>query len=208
MKKSLLIIVLSIFSIACSQSKSTNYGLQVENLKIFVDDIYKNDSAKVKTYVKNDKNGKIFLAKTNDLYSEFDFDFSTAYNFIKKDDTIIYISKMPISQSGDSDELYEYYFDKNKRLIGVKKSVTSFYGENGDIVEYAIEYLLSSKTDKLERIHEYYTDMDGKVIDPKSKKYKIAVKDGLIENYAESLDKIKFKNLEEFMKIEKLKYYK
>lgn len=208
MKKILLIIVLWTFSIACYQNKSANYGLEVEKLKVFVEDIYKNDSAKVKTYVKNDRNGKIFLAKTNDPYSEFDFDFSTAYNFIKKDDKIIYISKMPVSQSGDSSELYEYYFDENKRLIGAKKSVTSFYGENGDVVEYTIEYLLSSKTDKLERTHEYYTDMEGKIIDSKSKRYKMIVKNGLIENYIESLDSIIFRDLETFMKTEKIKFYK
>lgn len=75
-------------------------------------------------------------------------------------------------------------------IIGAEKNVSSFYGENSEIVNYSVKYLLSNITDKLERVSEYYSDINEKIIEPKSKKYKIAVKDVLIENYIESLDKL------------------
>lgn len=75
-------------------------------------------------------------------------------------------------------------------IIGAEKNVSLFYGENSEIVNYNVKYLLSNITDKLERVSEYYSDTNEKIIKPKSKKYKIAVKDVLIENYIESLDKL------------------
>lgn len=67
---------------------------------------------------------------------------------------------------------------------------------------------MSDKTDKLERVNEIYTDENEKKIEKNSKLYKEAVEDGLIYSYIEGLDKITFKNLEGFMKAEKIKYYK
>lgn len=209
MKKLLLITTLSMFSIACSQTQSADYDNNIKNLKLFVENVYKNDSTKVKTYIKDESSGKVFPVKTKDIYSEFDFESSIVYEFIKRDEKITYIRKTPISFSGDASITYEYYFDENKRLIGAEKSVSSFFGENSDIIRYNVEYVLDNKTDKLERISEYYANEDGKKIDPKSKKYKKAFGvEGLIQDYIESLDKITFRDLESFMKTEKIKYYK
>lgn len=208
MKKLLLIATLFMFSIASSQTQSSDYDNKVKNLKTFVENIYNNDSTKIKTYIKDESNGKIFPVKTKDIYSEFGFEFSTVYEFVKKNDKIAYIRKTPISPSGDSSIEYEYYFDENKRLIGAEKNVSSFYGENSDVLRYNVEYLLDYKTDKLERINEYYADIDGKKFDPKSPKLKKALKEGMMDGFIEYLDKITFRDLESFMKTEKIKYYK
>lgn len=208
MKKILLIALFSLFSVACSQNKSLDYRSEVKNLKSYVENTYKNDSDKIKSYVKNENNGKIFLIKTDDIYSEFDFEFYYAYDFLRKDDKVVYARKMPISQSGDSAIFYDYYFNNEGRLIGAEKSVSAFYGENSKVVNYTVEYELSDKTDKLERVSEIYTDENDKKIEKNSKLYKEAVENGLISSYIEDLDKITFRDLEGFMRTEKIKYYK
>ena len=65
MKKILQLILISVFSFACSQNKIDDYKDDVDELQKFVEDIYKNDSLKVESYVKRE-NGKIFRIKTND----------------------------------------------------------------------------------------------------------------------------------------------
>lgn len=207
MKKLLLIVLLPLFSIACSQNKSSDYSNEVKDLKAYVENVYKNDLANVKGYVKNENNGKIFPIKTDDIFSEFDFEFYYVYEFLRKDDKVIYARKAPISQSGDSSIFYDYYFSKDGRLIGAEKSVSSFYGENSEVVSYTIEYELSDKTDKLERLREIYTDENDKKIEKNSKLYKEAIESGLMSSYIEDLDKITFRDLEGFMNVEKIKYY-
>ena len=208
MKKIFLISLLSFFSIACSQNNSLDYKTELKNLKTYVENTYKNDSDKIKSYVKNEHDGKIFLIKTDDIYSEFNFEFYYAYDFLRKDDKLVYTRKTPISRSGDSFIFYDYYFNNGGRLIGADKNVSSFYGENSKVVFYKIEYELSDKTDKLERVSEVYTDENKKIIEKNSKLYKEAVTNGLISSYIEDLDKITFRDLEGFMKTEKIKYYK
>ena len=208
MKKLLLIVLLLLFSIAYSQNKSTDYSTEVKSLENYVQNTYKNDSDKIKSYVKNEGNGKIFRIKTDDIYSEFDFEFYYVYDFLRKDDKVVYVRKTPISQSGDSAIFYDYYFNTEGRLIGVEKSVSAFYGENSKVVNYTVEYELSDKTDKLERVSEIYIDGKDKKIEKNSKLYKEAVENGLISSYIEGLDKITFRDLEGFMKTEKIKYYR
>lgn len=201
--------MISFFSFGCSQNKTEDYKDEVKELRKFVDNAYKKDSTKVEAYARKSENGKIFRIKSNDIYTEFNFEVSDVYSFLKMNSKIVFIRKEPISQSGDSFYFYEYYFNENGRLIGAEKSVSTFYGEESDIIRYKVEYLLNSKTDKLERVNEYYSDIDGKKIDPKLKKYKEAFGgSGLIENYIEYLDKITFRDLEGFIKVEKIKYYK
>lgn len=201
--------MISIFSFACSQNKTADYKDEVKELQKFIDNAYKKDSTKVETYARKSENGKIFRIKSNDILTEFNFEISDVYSFLKMNSKIVFIRKEPISESGDSFYFYEYYFNENGRLIGAEKSVSTFYGEDSDIIRYKVEYVLSNKTDKLERVTEYYSDVDGKKIDTKSKKYKEAFGGaGLIENYIEYLDKINFRDLEGFMMVEKIKYYK
>ncbi|WP_185670491.1 hypothetical protein [Chryseobacterium sp. POL2] len=208
MKKILLITLFSFFTVAFSQNKSLDYRSEIKNLKTYVENTYKNDYDKIKSYVKNESNGKIFLIKTEDIYSEFDFEFYYAYDFLRKDDKVVYIRKTPISQSGDSAIFYDYYFNNEGRLIGAEKFVSAFYGENSKVVNYALGYELSDKTDKLERVSEIYTDDKDKKIEKNSKLYKEAVENGLISSYIDGMDKISFRDLEGFMKAEKIKYYR
>ena len=50
MKKIFLISLLSFFSIACSQNNSLDYKTELKNLKTYVENTYKNDSDKIKSY--------------------------------------------------------------------------------------------------------------------------------------------------------------
>lgn len=202
MKKILLIALFSLFSITYSQ----NYKDEIKNLKTYVENTYKNDSKKIKSYVKNESNSKIFLIKTEDIYSEFDFEFYYVYDFLRKDDKVVYVRKTPISQSGDSAIFYDYYFNSEGRLIGAEKSVSAFYGDS-KVVNYTAEYELTDKNDKLEKVSEIYTDDNDKKIEKNSKLYKEAVENGLISSYIEGLDKISFRDVEGFMKAENIKYY-
>lgn len=208
MKKLLLIALLPLFSVACSQNKSSDYSTEVKDLKAYVENVYKNDAKMVKGYVKNEDNGKIFPIKTDDIFSEFDFEFYYVYEFLRKDNKIIYARKSPISQSGDASVGYFYYFNEAGRLIGAEKSVSSFYGENNKVASYSIEYLLSPKTDKLERTREEYSDENDKPIERTSKQFKEVIDNGLLQNYVEELEPIVFRDLEGFMQTEKIKYYK
>lgn len=208
MKKILLIILLSNFSIACSQTKNSDYSNEVNHLKAFVEDTYKSDSTKVKAYAKNENNGKIFPIKTDDLYSEFDFEVFHVYEFLRKNDKVVFARKTPISESGDWAMSFSYYFNNDGRLIGAEKSVSSFYGEQNKLVTYTARYELSNKTEKLERVDVYYTDHKDNKIQKKSKLYKEAVEGSMITEFVGNMDQITFQDLESFMITEKIKYYK
>jgi hypothetical protein len=210
MKKLLLIVTLSIFSITYSQTQASDYGEKLKDLKIYVNSISKSDSTILKSYVKNSQNGKIYSLKEKDVYDQYgDMIYENVYQILEKDKKIVYIKQllyywaegMPFNESS-----YEYYFDENKNLIGVKKSTFNSYGDFKDI-SYNIEYVLNSKLGKLERTSNYYAK-GNKILDPKSKEIKIADKDGLIKNSIKFLNNITFRDLEGFMKKEKIKYYK
>lgn len=204
MKLKLLPLFIFFFLFSHSQ---TNYEKEIIELKKYVHKTYEENYEAIERYVVNPKNGNLYKVKTEDIFSEFEFELENVYEFLRKNDKVICARKSPISQSGDSNKSYFYYFAENGRLIGAEKFVSSFYGDN-KIVNYTIQYELSEKTDKLERVKEEYTDEDDKVIKRNSRLYKIAVEDGMISYYIPYLDKITFRDLEGFMNTENLKYYK
>ncbi|SIT03587.1 hypothetical protein [Chryseobacterium gambrini] len=210
MKKLLLIATLSICSIVYSQTQTFYYTKKLKDLKTYVNNVYKSDSTIIKSYVKNSQNGKIYPLKTTDVYDEYgDMIYENIYQILEKDKKIVYIKQLlyywaegiPFNESS-----YEYYFDENKNLIGVKKSTFNSYGDFKDI-SYNIEYVLNNKLGKLEKTSNYYAKGD-KIVDSKSKDVKIADKDGMIKNSIKFLNNITIRDLEGFMKKEKIKYYK
>jgi len=204
MKLKLLPLFIFFFLFSHSQ---TNYEKEIIELKKYVHKTYEENYEAIERYVINPKNGNLYKVKTEDIFSEFEFELENVYEFLRKNDKVVCARKSPISQSGDSNISYFYYFAENGRLIGAEKFVSSFYGDN-KIVNYTIQYELSEKTDKLERVKEEYTDENDKVIKRNSRLYKIAVEDGMISYYIPYLDKITFRDLEGFMNTENLKYYK
>lgn len=208
MKKILLVMLLLSFTIAYSQNKSTDYNSEIKNLKSYVEDTSNNNLIKFKTYVQNKQNGKIYSLKSKDVYDEYgDMVYDNIYQFLEKEGKIVYIKRFPYYWAEGmpfNEAFYEYYFDENKRLIGAKKSVNS----EDEGISYNIEYLLNTKTDKLEKISEYYADRLGNQLDTNSKKIRLADKDGLIKKFITFLDNITFRDLEGFMKVSKIKYYK
>lgn len=161
--------------------------------------------------MKNSQNGKIYSLKSSDVYEEYgNMVYDNIYQILEKDNNIVSIKKLPYywaEAMAFNESSYEYYFDENKRLIGAKKSAHTSYYEDSKNVSYNIEYILNEKTDKLERISEYYANLRGVKLDSKSKIVKIADKDGVTKNFMRFLDKITFRDLESFMKTEKIKYY-
>ena len=204
MKLKLLPLFIFFFLFSHSQ---TNYEKEIIELKKYVHKTYEENYEAIERYVINPKNGNLYKVKTEDIFSEFEFDLENVYEFLRKNDKVVCARKSPISQSGDSNISYFYYFAENGGLIGAEKFVSSFYGDN-KVVNYTIQYELSEKTDKLERVKEEYTDENDKVIKRNSRLYKIAVEDGMISYYIPYLDKITFRDLEGFMKSENLKYYR
>lgn len=100
MKKIILILLLAIFNLSCSQNNGEVYKKELSEIKSYVENAYKKDSTKIKAYVKNEINGKIFPIKSYDIYSEFydrgfDFDNATGYTFIRNNEKIIYARKTP-----------------------------------------------------------------------------------------------------------------
>lgn len=211
MKKILLLFLLLSFSIMYSQIKSMDYDSKVKDLKSYVEDTSKNNLLKFKTYVQNKQNEKIYSLKSKDVYDEYgDMVYDNIFQFLEKDGNIVYIKRLPYYWAEGmpfNESFYEFYFDENKRLIGAKKSVNSTY-EEYDIITYNIEYLLNIKTDKLEKVNEYYSDMLGNKLDTNSKKVRIADKNSLLKNSIKFLDSITFRDLEGFMKLSKIKYFK
>jgi hypothetical protein len=143
------------------------------------------------------------LSKTDDLLSEFNFEFENAFDILYKNKKIVYIQKTPVIQSGDSAIYYGYYFNNEGRLIGAEKSLSCFCGNNGEVLRYRLDYELNEGTDKLERVKEEYSDKNEKKITNLD-----LIKNTELIYLKETLDKITFRDIEGFMKAEKIKYYK
>lgn len=203
MKNLLLFVLLAIFNFSCSQNKNEIIKRDLSELKKYIDIVYSKDAKVIKTYVVNPQNGKLYSSKTDDLFSEFNFNFENAYDIVYKDEKIVYIQKTPIIQSGDSAIYYGYYFNDEGKLIGAEKSVSCFCGNNGEILRYRLDYELNEGTDKLERVKEEYSDENEKKITNLD-----LIKNTELIYLKENLDKITFRDIEGFIKAEKIKYYK
>lgn len=87
--KILLVTLLCAFTLSCSQNQVNDYKSELLETKKYVI----NNPKAIKTYVMNAKNGKIYQSKTDDIFSEFNFEFYYAYDFLRKDEKVVYVQK-------------------------------------------------------------------------------------------------------------------
>lgn len=213
MKKLLFIILISTFNISCSQNLDVNYEKDLKDLRLYVWNVYTNDHSKIKTYVKNVEDGKIYQLKGDDVYEEYgNMYYENIYQFVERDDKIVCVRQLTYywaEAMAFTDISYEYYFDNNKRLIGATK-VHSFdiYSEKDDKsykIFYKLKYLLNKETDKLEKQGEVFVDENNNPIDLNSYDYKDDRK--YILSKIKKMKSITFRDLEGLMIAEKIKYY-
>lgn len=167
----------------------------------------KNNPSKVIEYVKL-TDGRLKRCKTADPVEEFEFQWSLFYKIIRRNDKIVYISKSDDlwGRIGDSKTSYDYYFNDDGILVGAEKSIDFFLLNTSCAtqVKYNASYL-NVNAEKLKKV-EVYTDNNGNAFNFTSKKCKSSI--GFIRNIVDNLDQITFRNLEGFMKAEKIKYYR
>lgn len=204
MKKIIILINLCIFSVFYSQN---SYENELKQTKLFVKEVLKKQPSKVIEYVKL-TDGRIKQSKTDNPVEEFELQWDMFYKIIRKNNKIVYISKSDDlwGHIGDSKTSYDYYFNEEGILVGAEKSLDFFLLDTtcANQVKYNVSYL-NVKAEKLEKA-EVYKDDNGNVIDFTSRKCKNSKT--YIQSITHSLDKITFRNLEGFMKAEKIKYYK
>ena len=203
MKKLIVLINLCIFSVFYSQN---SYENELKQTKLFVKEVLKNQPSKVIEYVKL-TDGRIKQSKTDNPVEEFELQWEMFYKILRKNNKIVYISKSDDlwGHIGDSKTSYDYYFNEEGILVGAEKSLDFFLLDTtcANQVKYYVSYI-NVKAEKLEK-KEIYKDDKGNVIDFTPKKCKNSKT--YIHSITNDLDKITFRDVEGFMKAEKIKYY-
>ncbi|AZI55156.1 hypothetical protein EIB75_07835 [Epilithonimonas vandammei] len=129
------------------------------------------------------------------------------YKIIRKDDKIIYISKSDNMWGGLGDwySSQDFYFNKDGILVGAIKKEDFFLEDTkcANQINYRAFYknIDAPKLDEIEKI----LNENGKEISLDSPKCKGSKKQVL--ESINSVDKITFRSVEDFMKAEKIKYY-
>jgi len=156
---------------------------------------YKLNSGTLKRYYPNNNNNV-----------DDDSEIMMSYRIIKKNDKIIYISKSDSFWGmGDWNSSQDFYFDEKGVLLGaVKKEDWFLENKCARQIKYRGIYTNYGKP-KLDRKDKFFNENNKEIYldSPNCKKNK---KEAL--KNVESTDKITFRNLEGFMKAEKIKYYK
>ncbi|WP_160139442.1 hypothetical protein [Chryseobacterium sp. c4a] len=204
MKNLIVLINICIFSVFYSQN---SYENEFKQTKLFVKGILENQPSKVTQYIKL-TDGRIKQSKTDNPLEEFELQWDLFYKIIRKNNKIVYISKSDDlwGHIGDSKTSYDYYFNEEGILVGAEKSLDFFLLDTTCAIQVQYYALYQNvKAEKLEKT-EIYKDDNGNVIDFTSKKCKDSK--AYIQSNTNSLDKITFRNLEGFMKAERIKYYK
>ncbi len=204
MKNLYIIFTLCTFSFFNSQGL---YEKELKQTKSFVKTILRNEPSKIIEYVKL-TDGRLKRSMTENPVEEFELQWYMFYKIIRKNNKIVYISKSDDlwGHIGDSKTSYDYYFNEEGILVGAEKSLDFFLLDTtcANQVNYHVSYL-NVKSKKLEKV-EIYKDDNGNIIDFTSRKCKNSKM--YIQSITNSLDKVTFRNLEGFMKAERIKYYK
>jgi len=204
MKNLYIVFTLCTFSFFNSQGL---YEKELKQTKSFVKTILRNEPSKIIEYVKL-TDGRLKRSMTENPVEEFELQWYMFYKIIRKNNKIVYISKSDDlwGHIGDSKTSYDYYFNEEGILVGAEKSLDFFLLDTTCAIQVQYYALYQNvKAEKLEKT-EIYKDDNGNVIDFTSRKCKNSK--SYIQNITNSLDKIIFRNLEGFMKAEKIKYYK
>ena len=199
-----LYLFLTLFPFLNCYSQSP-YEKDFEEAKLYVNETLKNNHSEILNYVKL-PDGKLKLSKTDNPMQEFD-DWSMFYKIIRKDDKIIFISKSDNMWGGLGDwySSQDLYFNKDGILVGAIKKEDFFLEDTNcaNQIKYRAYYknIDAPKLDKIEKIlneNEKEISLDS----PKCKGSKKQVLESI-----NSVDKITFRSVEDFMKAEKIKYY-
>jgi hypothetical protein len=202
--KNLISFILIFFSfVVFSQNNIDKELLEAEK---YVDEILEKRPKEVTNIVKLN-NGVVKIPKTDDWIDEFDNNIEMYYKIIRKNDKILYISKSDNLWGGIGDwyNAQDFYFNEKGLLLGaVKKEDWFLENKCASQIKYRGIYK-NYGNPKLERVDKYYNEnfKEINLDSPNCKKSKPQA----LEN-AESMDKIAFRDVEGFMKAEKIKYYR
>ena len=182
-----------------------NINEELAEAKKFANKIIENNPNKILSYYKLN-NGTLKKTNPNNENEDDDSEIMMSYRIIKKNDKIIYISKSDSFWGmGDWNSSQDFYFDEKGVLLGaVKKEDWFLENKCARQIRYRGIYKNYGKS-KLYRVDKFYNE-NYKEINLDSPNCKRNKKEAL-EN-VEKTDKITFRNLEGFMKAEKIKYYK
>lgn len=202
--KNLISFILIFFSfVVFSQNNIDKELLEAEK---YVDEILEKRPKEVTNIVKLN-NGVVKIPKTDDWIDEFDNNIEMYYKIIRKNDKILYISKSDNLWGGIGDwyNAQDFYFNEKGLLLGaVKKEDWFLENKCASQIKYRGIYK-NYGNPKLYRIDKFYNE-DYKEINLDSPNCKKS-KPQALEN-ADSMDKIAFRDIEGFMKAEKIKYYR
>ncbi|AZA86838.1 hypothetical protein EG349_08580 [Chryseobacterium shandongense] len=202
MKKLITFILFINYVLAFSQK---NIDKEIAEAEKFANKIIENNPDKILHYYKLN-NGTLKKINPDSDYEDDDSEIIMSYRIIKKNNKIIYISKSDSFWGmGDWNSSQDFYFDEKGVLLGAVKKEDWFL-ENKCAMQIRYRGIYKNYgSPKLHRVDKFYNEND-KEINLDSANCKKSKKEAL-EN-AERTDKITFRNLEGFMKAEKIKYYK
>ncbi|WP_312171476.1 hypothetical protein [Chryseobacterium sp.] len=182
-----------------------NIDKEIAEAEKFANKIIENNPDKILHFYKLN-NGTLKKINPDSDYEDDDSEIIMSYRIIKKNNKIIYISKSDSFWGmGDWNSSQDFYFDEKGVLLGAVKKEDWFL-ENKCAMQIRYRGIYKNYGNpKLHRVDKFYNEND-KEINLDSANCKKSKKEAL-EN-AERTDKITFRNLEGFMKAEKIKYYK
>lgn len=183
------------------------YKTDLKEAKNYVDNVFKKDASQIKNYVKL-SDGRIMLSKTDDPIEEFDNDCIRFYKMIRKNDKVIFISKSDNLWGGIGDwyDAQDYYFNEKGILIGAQKRLNFFLEETKCAIQVKYSAFYENvDAPKLAKVQKTL-NLNDKELNLDSPNCKSSKKQ-ILNNIA-GIEKITFRNLEGFMKVENIKYYK
>ncbi|WP_185249135.1 hypothetical protein [Chryseobacterium bernardetii] len=204
MKKLITSIAFISYVLVFSQK---NINQELEEAEKFTNQIIENNPDKISHYYKLDNGTLKRYYPDNDNNEDAVNEIMMSYRIIKKNNKIIYISKSDNFWGGIGDwyNAQDFYFDNNGILLGaVKKEEWFLENKCAQQIKFRGLYL-NYGNPKLDRKDKFYNEND-KEINLDSPNCKSSKKKVL--EIIEETDKIAFRDLEGFMKIEKIKYYR
>jgi len=201
--KNLIAFILSFSCVIVFSQR--NIDLKLTEAEKYTNEIIENNPEKILHYYKLN-NGILKKINPNNDYEDDDSEIMMSYKIIKRNNKIIYISKSDSFWGmGDWNSSQDFYFDEKGVLLGaVKKEDWFLENKCARQIKYRGIYRNYGKL-KLNRVDKFYNEND-KEINLDSTNCKKS-KNEALEN-AEATDKINFRDLESFMKAEKIKYYR
>ncbi|MGE8553990.1 MAG: hypothetical protein ACN6OB_08640 [Chryseobacterium jejuense] len=203
MKKLITFILFINYVLIFSQK---NINEEIAEAEKYTNQIIENNPDKISHYYKLDNGTLKRYYPDNDNNEEAVNEIMMSYRIIKKNNKIIYISKSDnfLGGIGDWYNAQDFYFDNNGILLGaIKKEEWFLENKCAQQIKFRGLYL-NYGNPKLDRKDKFYNEND-KEINLDSPNCKSSKKKVL--EIIEEMDKIAFRDLEGFMKAEKIKYY-